>query len=161
MALSLAQISGVFQSSLAAALAFAARLPRSHSDWQAALLATASSPTALARWLALVAALRLFSTACAACAPGLLRRHVYGGRGGGAAFTPLAARIFGAWCAVTAFMCLAAALTLRTPAGAPMCALAAATFVIALLHFARELLAHGSSTLGNVVSPAIVAGASV
>jgi hypothetical protein len=159
----LAEASSTLASGLAYASAGASALPRTSEGWAALCGAVLSSRTALARWLLFVAALRAGSAAAAYAAPSALRGRLYGRPGAPApALTPLAARLFAAWTAVTALVCCAAAAALGGGSKAlqhGFLGLASLTFAVALAHFFAECAVWRTVSPAQAAAPVAVAGA--
>jgi len=130
-------------------------------DLLRALLGAATLP----RWLTLVALVRLFSAALGCAHPARLvgeslETQLFDRANAprrAPQFTPLAARLFAAWTLASSVVCAAAALD-RTRATLLPCL---ASFVIALLFFASEVLVFATVSPSAAARPAIVAGVSV
>ena len=122
-----------------------------------------TSRTALARWLLFVAALRVASAAAACVWPAALRGRLYGKAGAPSSpLTPLAARLFAAWTAVTALACCAAAAALGGGSKAlqhSFLGFASLTFAVALAHFFAECAVWRTVSPAQAAAPVAVAGA--
>ena len=125
------------------------------------LAAAASSlvtgPHALRNWLVLVAGLRLLSVVLGYAVPMTLQTRVFS-RTSKQQFTPLVARTFAVWTAVTCVVTLVTAFNLDNPALMATCA---ATFAIALAYFAMELLVYRTVSLATVALPCFFASEGV
>jgi hypothetical protein len=112
------------------------------------------SVTALRRWLVFVALLRLFSVGLGYAAPHRFQTNLYTKQPEGV--TDLAGRIFATWTLTSCMLCLICA---RNPCVPAIYGATLGSFLIALLHFAMELMLFKTLGLATALQPMIVAGA--
>jgi hypothetical protein len=113
------------------------------------------SVTALRRWLVFVALLRLFSVGLGYAAPHRFQTNLYTKQPEGV--TDLAGRIFATWTLTSCMLCLICA---RNPCVPAIYGATLGSFLIALLHFAMELMLFKTLGLATALQPMIVAGIS-
>mmetsp|Transcript_23444 Transcript_23444/g.73021 ORF Transcript_23444/g.73021 Transcript_23444/m.73021 type:complete len:141 (+) Transcript_23444:107-529(+) len=111
----------------------------------------------LSAWLYVVAALRILSVVVGITNAAIFRDRLFSKAQG--QVSPLYGRTFSTWTFTTCVLCV---LTARNPdPHAPIFTATLFSFVSALAHFSTELLWFETMTLGNALSPLVVASISI
>eukprot|EP00882_Tetradesmus_deserticola_P001237 GHRQ01001338.1.p1 GENE.GHRQ01001338.1~~GHRQ01001338.1.p1 ORF type:complete len:161 (+),score=43.75 GHRQ01001338.1:190-672(+) len=115
----------------------------------------ASSVKALARWLVVVACLRLLSVYIGIFNPEYFRTKLIDLRPD--LVNDLYGRLFATWTMLTCGLCLICA---RNPTNAAVYGATLLSFVVALVHFVTELLVFKTMSIKGAATPLIIAGLS-
>ncbi|KAF8060619.1 rplL [Scenedesmus sp. PABB004] len=110
---------------------------------------------ALSRWLVVVAGLRLLSVYIGLFDPGRFRTALIDLQPG--LVNDLYGRLFATWTVLTCGLCLICA---RNPTNAAIYGATLLSFVVALTHFATELLVFKTMSLRGAAAPMVIAGLS-